>query len=140
MLSTLRVNLNTYKKVCQAKKKARRKIDIDAVIASKAKQSPYFVTRLPRTLRVLAMTIREDSDVDLIIISSDFKKLAFMDRLVLLSKLRKSKLTRSVPMDIIGYTPEEFENIDKESIIMRRAKREGKMIFTAKDSTPLSLE
>lgn len=84
--------------------------------------------------------VREDSDVDLVIISPDFEKLAFMDRLVLLSKLRKSKLTRSVPMDIIGYTPEEFENIDKESIIMRRAKREGKMIFTAKDSTPLSLE
>ena len=74
------------------------------------------------------------------LISSDFKKLAFMDKLVLLSKLRKSKLTRSVPMDIIGYTPGEFENIDKESIILRRAKMEGKMIFTAKDSMPLSLE
>lgn len=76
--------------------------------------------------------IREDSDVDLVIISPDFKHLEFMERLVLLSKLRKSKSTRSVPMDIIGYTPEEFENIDKESIIMRRAKREGKMIFRAK--------
>lgn len=76
--------------------------------------------------------IREDSDVDLVIISPDFKQLEFMERLVLLSKLRKSKLTCSVPMDIIGYTPEEFENIDKESIIMRRAKMEGKMIFSAK--------
>lgn len=69
--------------------------------------------------------IREDSDIDLIIISSYFNKLAFIDRLVLLSKLRKGKLTRSVPMDIIGYTPEEFENIDKESIVMRRAKKRG---------------
>jgi len=27
----------------------------------------------------------------------------------LLSKFRKSKITRSMPMDIIGYTPEEFK-------------------------------
>ena len=79
--------------------------------------------------------VREDSDLDLIIISPDFKKMEFMKRLILLSHVQgASKLTRSVPMDIIGYTPEEFENIDKESIIMRRAKREGKMIFSAKDS------
>ncbi len=32
-------------------------------------------------------------------------------------------------MDIIGYTSEEFKNIDKESVIMKRAKREGKMIY-----------
>ncbi len=71
----------------------------------------------------------EDSDIDLIVISSDFKKMAFMKRLELLSRLRKSKLTRSAPMDIIGYTPEEFKNIGKESMIMRRAKREGEMIY-----------
>lgn len=73
--------------------------------------------------------IRDDSDLDIAVISSDFKKIPFIKRLELLSKLRKSKVTRSMPMDIIGYTPEEFKNIDKESMIMRRAKKEGKMIF-----------
>lgn len=76
--------------------------------------------------------IREDSDIDLIIISPYFKKIAFIKRLEMLSKLRQDKLSRSVPMDIIGYTSEEFENIDKESIVMRRAKREGKVIYEAK--------
>lgn len=76
--------------------------------------------------------IRDDSDIDIIVISPDFKKIAFIKRLEMLSKLRQDKLSRSVPMDIIGYTPEEFENIDKESIIMRRAKREGKIIYKAK--------
>lgn len=73
--------------------------------------------------------IRKDSDVDLIIISSDFKKINFIKRLEMLSHFRQAEITRSVPMDIIGYTPEEFKEIDKESIIMRQAKREGKMIY-----------
>lgn len=73
--------------------------------------------------------IREDSDVDLIVISPDFKKINFIKRLEMLSKFRQDRMSRSVPMDIIGYTPEEFKNIDKESVIMRRAKREGKMIY-----------
>lgn len=71
----------------------------------------------------------KDSDVDLIILSPDFKKIAFLKRLELLSRLRQAKITRSVPMDILGYTPEEFKDIDKESIIMRQAKKEGRMIY-----------
>ncbi|GBE16239.1 nucleotidyltransferase domain protein [bacterium BMS3Abin15] len=72
-----------------------------------------------------------NSDLDFVVISSNFKKMEFMKRLILLSHVQgASKITRSVPMDIIGYTPEEFKNIDKESIIMRRAKREGKMIYS----------
>ncbi len=76
--------------------------------------------------------IREDSDIDLIVISSDFEKIDFMKRLILLSHVQgANKLTRSTPMDIIGYTPKEFKNIGKESIIMRQAKKEGKMIYRA---------
>lgn len=73
--------------------------------------------------------IHPDSDIDIIVISPDFKKISFIKRLELLSCLRRSKVTRSVPMDIFGYTPEEFEEIDKESIVMRQAKKEGKMIY-----------
>ena len=76
--------------------------------------------------------VRENSDVDLIIISSQFKDIPFIKRLEMLSHFRQREITRSVPMDILGYTPEEFEEIDKESMIMKRAKREGKMIYQAK--------
>lgn len=75
--------------------------------------------------------IRPDSDIDLIIISPDFKKISFIKRLEMLSRLRQG-LAKKVAMDILGYTQEEFKNIDKESIIMRRAKREGKIIYEAK--------
>lgn len=77
--------------------------------------------------------IHKDSDLDFIVISPNFKKVDFVRRLELLSHVQgASKITRSVPMDIIGYTPEEFAEIDKESIIMRQAKKEGKMVFEKK--------
>ena len=72
---------------------------------------------------------RGDSDIDIVVISPDFKEIDFIKRMEMLSHFRQAKITRSVPMDIIGYTPEEFANIDKESVIMKQAKREGRMIF-----------
>jgi len=71
--------------------------------------------------------MHRDSDIDLIIISPDFNKMEFLERLILLSKLREG-MKKSVPMDIFGYTPEEFEKLSKESIILSEAKKEGKII------------
>ncbi|MEW6407339.1 MAG: nucleotidyltransferase domain-containing protein [Patescibacteria group bacterium] len=68
------------------------------------------------------------SDIDLVVISRSFKNLGFLERLEFLSKMREG-VAEKIPMDIIGYTPEEFKNIDKESIIMKQAKKEGKMIY-----------
>lgn len=75
--------------------------------------------------------VHRDSDIDLIIISPDFKKREFMERLIWLSKMRGEKFINRA-MDIFGYTPKEFENIAKESIIMREAKKEGKIIYKTK--------
>jgi predicted nucleotidyltransferase len=49
------------------------------------------------------------SDVDLIIISPDFNKKKFSNRLQWLSRMRDD-LTHQIAMDIIGYTPKEFAN------------------------------
>jgi len=111
----------------------RKKINVKKVIKEYLK---YF----PKNLRVKSIflfgsyatgKIRKDSDVDIIVISPDFEKMSFIKRLELLSCLRRSKITRSIPMDILGYTPEEFNEIDKESIVMKEAKKEGKMIYKA---------
>ena len=48
----------------------------------------------------------------------------FMKRLVLLSQARGRKFM-SPAMDILGYTPEEFEKLSKESIVLAEAKKEG---------------
>jgi len=71
----------------------------------------------------------EDSDLDLIIISPYFRNIDFLKRLELLSSFRKSPVTRSLAMDIVGYTQDEFRAIDRESVVMKRAKKEGVMIY-----------
>lgn len=101
-----------------------------------------YLKNLPKNIRVEGVflfgsyatgEVRDDSDLDFIIISSDFEKMPFMERLILLSHAQGAKKETSlVPMDIIGYTPNEFQNIDKKSMIMRKAKREGKMIIKNK--------
>lgn len=68
-----------------------------------------------------------DSDIDVIILSPDFKKLDFIQRLQLLSRARKGD-ARKIPMDILGYTEEEFSKISKESIVLNEAQKEGKII------------
>lgn len=94
-----------------------------------------FIKNIPSNIKVNGIFLfgsyatgknREDSDLDFIVISPDFKKMDFMKRLELLSHVQGADpVTRSIPMDIIGYTPEEFKTIDKESTIMKRAKEEG---------------
>ncbi len=66
------------------------------------------------------------SDVDLAIISSDFKKIK--NSLQWLSRMRDEKSCQ-VAMDVIGYTPEEFADIENHSAIMTKAKKQGKWIL-----------
>lgn len=97
-----------------------------------------FIKNIPDYVRVKGVflfgsyatgQIHDDSDLDLIIISPDFKRINFMRRLELLSHVQgAAPITRSIPMDTIGYTPEEFKNIDNISVVMRRAKKEGKFL------------
>jgi len=68
-----------------------------------------------------------DSDIDVIVLSSDFKKLDYIQRLQLLSRARKG-LSRQVPMDILGYTSDEFNKMTRESVVLAEAKKEGKEI------------
>ncbi len=70
-------------------------------------------------------TMTKDSDVDLIVLSSDFIKMDFMKRLQLLSRASYS-CAGEVAMDVIGYTPREFAEMDKiDSVELKKIKREG---------------
>ncbi len=74
---------------------------------------------------------RRDSDVDLIVLSKDFSDMNFIERMIFLSRAR-GKGMLEFPADIIGYTPEEFTDIEKDSVIMQQAKKEGKFVWRAK--------
>lgn len=72
---------------------------------------------------------RSYSDVDLIIVSPAFQKMDFMERLQLLSRLREGA-ARTIAMDIIGYTPKEFEEMDRYSPNLAQIKHDGKTIYS----------
>jgi len=71
------------------------------------------------------------SDVDLIVISPNFAKKEFWKRVDWLTRKRYN-VADSIAMDVIGYTPREFANIEKHSAIMAKAKKDGKWIYRAK--------
>lgn len=75
-------------------------------------------------------TPNKNSDVDLVIISNDFANKSFDDRLDWLT-LKRDGVADNIAMDVIGYTPFEFRNIEKKSAIMAMAKRNGKWIYRA---------
>ncbi|PIS09049.1 hypothetical protein COT75_03505 [Candidatus Beckwithbacteria bacterium CG10_big_fil_rev_8_21_14_0_10_34_10] len=50
----------------------------------------------------------KESDLDLLVISSDFKKLSDKKRFSILWDARTNPLTKKIDMDILGLTPQEF--------------------------------
>ncbi len=57
---------------------------------------------------------REDSDIDLVVISDDFKKLNLRERLEILG-LAGGRILE--PVEALGYTPEEIKNVNPISIL-----------------------
>lgn len=70
----------------------------------------------------------QDSDLDLIVLSDAFGKISFMKRLELLSRARGRKHVK-MAMDILGYTPEEFKEMPKESVVLKEAARDGIVVY-----------
>ena len=67
-----------------------------------------------------------DSDVDIVIISPDFRGVPWLQRLELLAKVEAS-LNLPLPIDALPYTPEEVEA--SSSAVLRDAKRYWKKIW-----------
>jgi predicted nucleotidyltransferase len=59
-------------------------------------------------------TSREDSDIDLVVISKDFKSLNLRERLEILGLAAGRVLE---PIEALGYTPEEVKNVSPVSIL-----------------------
>ncbi|HEX9666753.1 MAG TPA: nucleotidyltransferase domain-containing protein [Thermodesulfobacteriota bacterium] len=65
---------------------------------------------------------REDSDIDLLVVSDDFESMDIWERLCLLGRARMG-IKR--PMEIIGLTEEELESEDSSSFIKDEVKSKG---------------
>ena len=65
---------------------------------------------------------REHSDLDLVVVSDDLKDLDLWDRSCLLGRARRG-INR--PMEILGFTEEEFESKGKGTFIGDEVKLKG---------------
>jgi hypothetical protein len=66
-----------------------------------------------------------ESDIDLMIISQDFARMPFLKRLEFLE--RSWRFPR--PIEAIGYTPVEFEELKNGLWTLSEAAREGKVLY-----------
>lgn len=71
---------------------------------------------------------RKDSDVDLVVISPNFKRRNFDKRIDWLTWERLG-IADTIAMDVFGYTPQEFATIEDESAIMAKAKKDGVWLY-----------
>ncbi len=65
---------------------------------------------------------REHSDLDMVVVSDDFKDMGLWERLWLLGLARKGI---KKPMEILGFTEEEFESKGKGTFIGDEVKQKG---------------
>lgn len=80
--------------------------------------------RVDRVILFGSMTggeAREDSDVDLIVVSPDYEGKDFFERVSLTYRYWDSLY----PVDFLCYTPGEFERLSGQATIVREAVRAG---------------
>ncbi len=65
---------------------------------------------------------QEHSDIDLIVVSDDFKDMDIWERMCLLGSAR---MGIKKPMEILGFTQDEFEAEQKGSFIVDEIKSKG---------------
>lgn len=70
-------------------------------------------------------SIHSASDIDLILIRDD--PAPFLQRL----ERARHELNAPVALDLLVYTPAEFEELSRSSSFVRRATREGRVVYEA---------
>lgn len=114
---------------------------IDCVFLNREKRKELLETELGRILDILktldiekvilfgslvSNNISSTSDIDLVIIQKTEKR--FLERLEDIYTVIKPR----VAVDILVYTPEEFEKLQEESSFVRRILKEGRVLYEKK--------
>lgn len=73
----------------------------------------------------------KESDIDLIVVSNDFKDMPFEKRILMLQRHWK----HDAMLEAFGFTEEEFEELKSKSIVVQEAVEKGKIILTRKKIT-----
>lgn len=114
---------------------------IDCVFLNREKRKELLETELGRILDILktldiekvilfgslvSNNVSSTSDIDLVIIQKTEKR--FLERLEDIYTVIKPR----VAVDILVYTPEEFEKLQEESSFIRRILKEGRVLYEKK--------
>lgn len=71
---------------------------------------------------------KEDSDIDIIIVSRDFRNKSIFERVELTVGINRELVKKTMkPFDIMYYSDEEWE--EGNSLIINAAKEEGEVIY-----------
>jgi predicted nucleotidyltransferase len=71
---------------------------------------------------------KEDSDIDIIIVSKDFRNKSIFERVELTAGINRELVRKTMkPFDIMYYSDEEWE--EGNSLIINAAKEEGEVIY-----------
>ncbi|MEM2925147.1 MAG: nucleotidyltransferase domain-containing protein [Methanocellales archaeon] len=69
-----------------------------------------------------------DSDIDLIVVSEDFKNMPFEKRILILQKYWK----HNVLIEAFGFTSDELERLRDKSIVIQEALEKGRILLRRK--------
>jgi predicted nucleotidyltransferase len=69
-----------------------------------------------------------NSDIDLIVVSNDFKNMQLHERFFILQKFWK----HDIDLEAFGYTVEEFSSLKEKSILISEADKKGVLLTTSK--------
>ena len=75
--------------------------------------------------------VNDDSDIDLLILSSAFAKMSTSERFDVLYASRRSEETQFTPMDIFGLTPQEYNQANSLTTL-GEIKETGREVFAEK--------
>lgn len=71
---------------------------------------------------------KKDSDIDIIVVSSDFRNKSIFDKVELVSGIGWDMVNKfKLPLDILYYSDKEWE---KGNLIINAAKAEGEIIYS----------
>ncbi|MCX8181755.1 MAG: nucleotidyltransferase domain-containing protein [Candidatus Methanomethyliaceae archaeon] len=67
----------------------------------------------------------KESDIDLIVISEDFRNMPFEERMMILQKYWK----HDVMIEAFGFTKEELEKLKDKSVVVQEALEKGRIVL-----------
>jgi predicted nucleotidyltransferase len=111
-----------------AQKKQNLRSSINSILLELFKQKGIRVSKIVLFGSLVRGVIKKDSDIDLIVISKDFRDKSIFERVELTTGIGRELVKRTKkPFDIMYYSDLEWNK--GHSLIINAAKKEGKVIY-----------